>query len=66
MDDVTAAERALDAALYELRAGIRAEKVKVTEAVEDAFSRLRAARAALARLRERIGSAPAGGGGERR
>ena len=67
LDDVTAAEHALDAALCELRAGIRAEKVKITEAVEDAFSRLRTTRAALASLRERIGGAPSpAGDGERR
>jgi hypothetical protein len=68
LDDVTAAEHALEAALCELRVGIRAEKVKVTEAVEIAFSRLRTTRSALASLRERIGGAPAApsGDGERR
>jgi hypothetical protein len=50
--EVTAAETALDAALQQLRGGVRAEKVTVTSAMETAFARLRAAHAELARLRE--------------
>lgn len=50
--EVTAAEEALESVLSELRAGARAEKVKITETVERAFERLRASRIALAKLRE--------------
>jgi hypothetical protein len=50
--EVTAAEQALESVLSELRAGARAEKVKITETVEHAFERLRASRIALAKLRE--------------
>ncbi len=50
--EVTAAEGALDGVLRELRAGARAEKVTVSSGVEQAFVRLRAARAELARLRD--------------
>ncbi|HVJ90029.1 MAG TPA: hypothetical protein VM580_09505 [Labilithrix sp.] len=52
--EVSAAEQALDAVLSELRTGVRAEKVTVTAAIEDAFTRLRNSRAALAKLRELV------------
>ena len=52
--EVAAAEEALADILGQLRAGVRAEKVTVTTAVESAFTRLRAGRGALARLRDRI------------
>lgn len=54
LTEVTAAEQALDEILRQLRAGIRAEKVTITAAVESAFSRLRNSRAALAKLRETV------------
>ncbi len=44
------AERALKAALAAINASPRAEKVTVSRAVEDAFERLRAARAILEAL----------------
>ena len=50
--EVTAAEEALGSLLGELRAGVRAEKVTVTVAVQEAFERLRKARAFLAGLRD--------------
>lgn len=49
--EVTMAEEALDAVLRQLRATARAEKVTISEAVESAFTRLRSARTALAKLR---------------
>ena len=52
--EVTAAEDALAALLRDLRAGARAEKVTVSEAVQDAFMRLRKAREMLANLRDHI------------
>lgn len=52
--EVTEAEAALDVVLRELRAGVRAEKVRVSEAVENAFTRLRNSRTTLSRLRERL------------
>ena len=52
--EVEAAEAALEDVLRDLRGGPRAEKVRVTEAVETAFDRLRKGRAALAKLRERL------------
>lgn len=50
--EVTAAEEALEVLLRDLRAGVRAEKVTVSEAVEKAFTRLRNSRIALSSLRE--------------
>src|SRR5690349_9669726 len=50
--EVEAAEGALAKLLEDLRGAPRAEKVKVTEVIETAFSRLRAAREELARLRD--------------
>jgi hypothetical protein len=50
--EVTAAESALELVLRELNAGVRAEKVKVSEVVESAFTRLRNGRIALSKLRE--------------
>lgn len=52
--EVTAAETALEGLLRELNAGIRAEKVKVSEAVESAFTRLRNGRITLSKLREQV------------
>lgn len=52
LSEVTAAENALEGVLRDLRAGVRAEKVTITLAVEGAFERLRKSRAELARLRE--------------
>lgn len=49
--EVTAAEQALELVLRELRAGVRAEKVTVSEAVENAFTRLRNSRMTLSKLR---------------
>jgi hypothetical protein len=57
LGEVTAAEGQLEAVLRELRSGVRAEKISVTAAVEQAFNRLRNARAELARLRELVDSA---------
>ena len=51
LTEVAAAEDALDAVLQELRTRVRAEKVTITPAVEEAFARLRRARAALEELR---------------
>ncbi len=50
--EVDAAETALATLLLELRRAPRAEKVTVTEVVENAFTRLRTARQELARLHE--------------
>lgn len=50
--EVTAAEAALATVLSELRAGVRAEKVAVSDTVEKAFTRLRKGREALSKLRE--------------
>lgn len=58
LSEVALAEAALESALRELRSGPRAEKVTVSSAVEDAFSRVRAARAALAALRDQLDEAP--------
>ncbi len=52
LSEVTAAEKALESVLSELRSGARAEKVTITAAVEAAFTRLRASRTELAKLRE--------------
>ena len=60
--DVIAAEQALGAVLRELNAGVRADKVTVTQAVEAAFRRLRSSREALARIRVRLGGEPPSGG----
>lgn len=54
LTEVTAAESALDALLKELRAGVRAEKVTITAAVEKAFTRLRKGRAELSKLRDLV------------
>lgn len=52
--EVTEAEAALDIVLRELRAGVRAEKIRVSDAVDNAFTRLRNGRLTLSRLRERL------------
>jgi hypothetical protein len=52
--EVTAAEDELAKVLGELRAGVRAEKVAISETVEKAFSRLRKGRQALSELREQL------------
>ncbi len=54
LTEVTAAETALDGALQGLRAGVRAEKVTVSATMETAFTRVRAAREALAKLRDQL------------
>jgi hypothetical protein len=50
--EVTEAENALSVVLAELEGGPRAEKVTVSEKVAEAFTRLRAARIALSKLRD--------------
>jgi hypothetical protein len=55
--EVSAAEQALDTVLSELRAGVRAEKVTITAAIENAFTRLRNSRSALAKLQELVDEA---------
>ena len=52
ISEVSAAETALETALDALRGGVRAEKVKVTDVVESAFTRLRKAHGELAKLQE--------------
>lgn len=54
LSEVTAAETALEIVLQGIRGGLRAEKVTVSAAVEEAFVRVRAARAKLAELREEL------------
>ncbi len=54
LTEVGAAEAALAALLLELRRAPRAEKVTVTEVIENAFARLRAARQELARLHDLV------------
>lgn len=56
--EVTVAEGMLESALRELRAGPRAEKVTVSWAVENAFARVRSARADLAALRAQVDDDP--------
>ena len=52
--EVTQAEDALGIVLSELESGPRAEKVTVSEKVAEAFTRLRAARIALSKIREAV------------
>ena len=52
--EVTEAENALERVLADLTAGPRAEKVSVSEVVAEAFTRLRAGRLALSKLREAL------------
>ena len=52
--EVDAAETALAMLLLELRRAPRAEKVTVTQVVENAFARLRTARQELAKLHELV------------
>jgi hypothetical protein len=52
--EVDAAETALATLLLELRRAPRAEKVTVTDVVENAFARLRTARQELARLHDLV------------
>lgn len=54
LTEVAAAEAALDVVLRDLRAGVRAEKVTITAAVESAFTRLRHSREVLARAKELV------------
>lgn len=54
MEELLAAEKALAELLETLRSGVRAEKMQITTAVEDAFTRLRVARSELASVRELI------------
>lgn len=61
LSEVTAAEAALATLLQDLRSGVRAEKVTVSEAVEQAFARLRRSRIALSQLREQLASDEKGG-----
>jgi hypothetical protein len=58
LSEVSSAEQALDTVLRELRSGVRAEKVTITAAIEEAFARLRVSRVALAKLRERLVDEP--------
>jgi hypothetical protein len=53
--EVAAAEEALDAVLRALGAGVRAEKIAVTETVHAAFVRLQKARAAMGSARALVG-----------
>jgi len=46
-DDLARAEKEVDAALSAIRAAPRAEKTQVTQAVEEAFAKVRAARLLL-------------------
>ncbi len=55
LQEVTAAEAALEGLLRELQVAPRAEKVTVTQIVETAFRRLRTAREQLAKLHELVG-----------
>jgi hypothetical protein len=52
--EVDAAETALAMLLLELRRAPRAEKVTITDVVENAFARLRSARHELARLHDLV------------
>lgn len=54
LTEVNAAETALATLLLELRRAPRAEKVTVTDVVENAFARLRTARQELARLHDLV------------
>lgn len=56
--EVTQAEDALAGLLRALEAGVRAEKVAASEAVTQAFTRLRSARLALSNLREVLAREP--------
>ncbi len=51
-DSIKDAERALGAALAAIKASPRAEKVTVSQALEEAFEQLRAARAILSSLED--------------
>lgn len=58
ISEVTAAEHALDEVLSQLRVGTRAEKVTISAALENAFTRLRSSREALAKLRDLVDATP--------
>ena len=49
-EDLTRAEKGVDAALSVLRSAPRAEKTGITRAVEEAFEKVRAARILLEKL----------------
>ena len=53
-DDLARAEKDVDAALSVIRSAPRAEKTGVTQAVEDAFAKVRAARLLLDELEREI------------
>jgi len=53
-DDLARAEKDVDAALSVIRAAPRAEKTGVTQAVEEAFAKVRAARLLLDDLEREI------------
>ena len=57
-DDLARAEKDVDAALSVLRAAPRAEKTGVTQAVEEAFAKVRAARLLLDDLERKIDRDP--------
>jgi len=52
--EVAAAEEALDGLLRDLRVSARAEKTTISRAVQEAFTRLRKARAVFASVREQM------------
>ena len=53
-DDLARAEKEVDAALSVIRAAPRAQKTGVTQAVEEAFAKVRAARLLLDELEREI------------
>lgn len=53
-DDLARAEKEVDAALAVIRAAPRAQKTGVTQAVEEAFTKVRAARLLLEELEREI------------
>lgn len=57
-DDLARAEKDVDAALSVIRTAPRAEKTGVTQAVEDAFAKVRAARLLLDELEREIDAPP--------
>ena len=52
--EVSQAEGALEGLLRALQAGVRAEKVAASDAITQAFDRLRAARVTLSKLRDSL------------
>ncbi len=54
LSEVSTAEGLLESVLRELQGGVRAEKITVSTTVEQAFTRLRAARVDLAIAHEQL------------